>query len=63
MTVLEDDCDGEEVGRDCDSRSSGPGGGGDGEVWSSSGLAMRRPPRDCERLMSPFILASLDDDG
>lgn len=30
---------------------------GEGEWWSSSsGLAMRKPPSDCDRLRSPFML-------
>jgi hypothetical protein len=30
-----------------------------GELGFSSGLAMRSPPRDCERLRSPFIVAGV----
>jgi hypothetical protein len=52
--VLEDDCDG---GRSWASWFPERDSGGDGEAWSSSGLAMCSPPRDCERLKSPFIMA------
>lgn len=33
-------------------------GEGDGESWWSSGLAILRPPKDCERLRSPSMAPS-----
>jgi hypothetical protein len=33
-------------------------GGEAGDALSSSGFAMRSPPRDCDRLRSPFIVAA-----
>jgi hypothetical protein len=61
VMVLDDDaCEGDDDGRGAWGRalalSAGRGGGGEGEDRSSSGFAMRSPPRDCERLKSPFII-------
>lgn len=59
VTVLDDDCDGDDGGRACDvCNSPCCWGGGEGEPTSSSGLAMRSPPRDCDRLRSPFIMVA-----
>lgn len=62
MMVLDDEA------RECDGAGGGAaalwvacGGGGGGEdagdaLSSSSGFAMRRPPSDCDRLRSPFMV-------
>jgi hypothetical protein len=39
--------------------AKGWGGDSTGELGLSSGLAMRSPPRDCERLRSPFIVSGV----
>jgi hypothetical protein len=39
--------------------ANGWGGDSTGELGLSSGLAMRSPPRDCERLRSPFIVSGV----
>lgn len=55
VTVLDDECeDGGAPLGDIASRCWCDGGG-DGEAASSSGLAMRNPPSDWDRLRSPFI--------
>lgn len=60
VIVLEDDaCEGDDGGRAAAVwLSAGCWGGGEGELGSSSGFAMRSPPRDCDRLRSPFIMAA-----
>jgi len=42
----------------CGAAFWGAGGGkvAGGALSSSSGFAMRRPPRDCDRLRSPFMV-------
>lgn len=60
MVLDEDACEGDDEGRGAAGGrlSVGGCGGGEGEDGSSSGFAMRSPPRDCERLRSPFIMAA-----
>src|SRR5205823_1450480 len=61
VMVLDDDaCEGDDGGPTAASScfSAGCWGGGEGEPRSSSGFAMRNPPRDCDRLRSPFIMAA-----
>lgn len=59
--VLDDEApDGDEVGRGAILWLSACDGGGEevGDASSSSGFAIRSPPRDCDRLRSPFIVAA-----
>tara|TARA_R110002003_G_scaffold878_16_gene21794 strand:+ start:3807 stop:4004 length:198 start_codon:yes stop_codon:yes gene_type:complete len=58
--VLDDEaCEGDDDGRGAALASAGCcGGGGVPYALSSSGFAMRSPPRDCDRLRSPFIVAA-----
>jgi hypothetical protein len=67
VIVLDDDArEGDDAGRSAAGGwvlSAGCDGGGDGELISSSGFAMRSPPSDCDRLRSPFIVEALGSDG
>jgi hypothetical protein len=60
VTVLDDEaCEGALGGRGAALWSSCVGCGDEaGDALSSSGFAMRSPPRDCDRLRSPFIVAA-----
>jgi hypothetical protein len=59
VTVLVVEC--EDDGGFCDemdSASFAGAGGGEGDGLSSSGFAIRNPPKDCERLISPFMVTA-----
>jgi len=62
VTVLDDEArEGDDAGRGAAPslfRACGDASDGDGDAQSSSGFAMRSPPRDCDRLRSPFIVAA-----